>query len=473
MGRSRRLRRKKGNGGWRWLCGVQWVVLLTLLTWTWWNRQRARNQPLSKAVRKVIDWEPRGPEEDAWPRSRRLQYLRVPVAQLDLDGDRTSAEVVAPACPAGERNGCAPADFENQTYEVQSSFRAAIVAVRFVTTTHLHHSLTRCESRTTVHVPLTHFALKNLAHWTFDLAYPVYATVAQLQQEHGDLSTPIRLLLDATPLRNAHTGQLEYPRGGEALVQRLRDLLRPLVSDIRDVTEPGPVGCYADLVLGAREQQLRRSNWDQAAVMQRVTDGRARQFHGFRALLQRYYEEYCPRETHQTGNHTVVVLGRSSPRRRLRNALQVARSLPEATFHDRFGDLPWCRQYHTVHAARVLIAMHGAEWAHLFSVAHPAELMAVEIFPPCARPLSFFGAVARHLGVARYHRFRVRDMQSMRYDRRYSLQRRCEEVAVKGVLSGTLRERCCLEASVEMERGDMRELRKMVERASVLRKHHQ
>eukprot|EP00166_Cyanidium_caldarium_P006325 ctg_900.g376 len=96
-----------------------------------------------------------------------------------------------------------------------------------------------------------------------------------------------------------------------------------------------------------------------------------------------------------------AVIGRTSRRRRLMNAEQLARAL-SAEYLDHFGDSPWCEQFATIHQRRALVAMHGAEWSHLFSLRDPEHALTVEVFPPQCVPPTFFGAMAQWLGVPRH-----------------------------------------------------------------------
>lgn len=348
------------------------------------------------------------------------------------------------------------------------------------------------EERPTVLLNLTHFALKNLAHYTFDLMYPLYATIARVSADElgaahdgdfgdGDLTArgqrPL-LLIDRTAV------DADMPNDAETRIERLQQVFRPLVDDIVTVsgnrstaawTAPG-AACFRDLLLGMREQPLRKSDWNYITPSPGlVVAERAALLRGFSQLLRRHFEATCShavgllsgkasaRRGSEDGGSLAqqrlaphaphaVLLGRTSSRRRLLNAAHAAHRL-NASHMVGLGDAPWCAQYAALHHSRRIVGMHGAEWSHLLSLREPRRAAAVEIFPPCARTVSFFGAVARHLGV-QHHVYVVRNASAASYDDRYPTQRRCIEAAKAGG-EGALDAHCCFDASVHLDDGEL------------------
>jgi hypothetical protein len=323
--------------------------------------------------------------------------------------------------------------------------------------------------------------MKNLAHWTFDLVYPLYATISLLERNHVQrlvrMIQPPGIVFDTTGLQRPNHSALRLPSEARRLLRRLGRIstqMTPIVEYRSLGQASGTTLCFRDLVLGAREQNLRKSNWDYYEAPVSMRRQRQKLMNGFRTLMQRYARQRC-RLWRSSGNtmkeqgkpwlimrlfrgaarERTLILGRGSVRRQLRNATTLVREMRNAEYIDAFGSLPWCRQYAYIHNAGRLVAMHGAEWSHLFLVRNPTHLRSIELFPPCAKPLTFYAAVAKHLGIQHHTMLRTSASTQMEFDERFPQQRQCiAAMQNRSTAFATLPKRCCLDANIVLSSQD-------------------
>ncbi|KAK4530098.1 hypothetical protein CCYA_CCYA03G0955 [Cyanidiococcus yangmingshanensis] len=426
-----------------------------------------------------------------------LSYLRVRSAVLKVGFNHSTVFVLCTsleACRSTVQDDGEILFFNEKTkLHVRAAYRSASITVRFVLNPvekgAIHDECRQSdggwEPATTIYQPLTPFVMKNLAHWTFDLVYPLYATMRML--EKGPLGRLVRLLhpprivFDTTSLQRPNRSELGLPTDARRLLRRLGRLSTRMTSRVEFRSlgrSSGTTLCFRDLVLGAREQNLRRSNWNYMEPPERMRLQRQKLLNDFRMHMQRYAQQRCsPRriadEAVAARQHPLLsdglpwqqqkgltlILGRNSVRRRLRNVTALVHGLPNAHYLDAFGSLPWCLQYAYIRETRRLVAMHGAEWSHLFLIRKPSRLRSVELFPPCAKPLTFYAAVARHLGVRNHTTMQTSTWTQMEFDERYPQQRRCAS-AMRNRSAGvvTLPERCCLDANIALSLHDQRRI---------------
>ncbi|KAK4536946.1 hypothetical protein CDCA_CDCA10G2971 [Cyanidium caldarium] len=344
----------------------------------------------------------------------------------------------------------------------------------------------RYEWRTAVLLMPTHFGLRNFAHATFDLTYPLYSTLMLLaadtlrRDEQNDPTLyplPVVLILDMSSLQRSGFP----PVGGRERLARLMDLFRPLVQEVVVLTADGIESrshrpyrtCFRDLVLGAREQPLRNKDWfyvlpdPEGSVDPHLrwnTDAlRGSLMRGMTRAMHRFFRRTCNATYHRMAERTDrsprAVIGRTSRRRRLMNAEQLARAL-SAEYLDHFGDSPWCEQFATIHQRRALVAMHGAEWSHLFSLRDPEHALTVEVFPPQCVPPTFFGAMAQWLGVPRHGIAQVENTSAAVFTDEYweHVQCRKELAANKSVPKS-----CWFQANLVMEDKQIAEIREWLD----------
>jgi hypothetical protein len=422
-----------------------------------------------------------------------VSYARVRDAVLRVSGTERRVFVLCRSLDACRSSSTADEDAlllnERTLLRVRAAYRSAYISVHFVVNeTEKRAFEAECqrtdggwEHRTTLYQPLTPFVMKNLAHWTFDLVYPLYVTMRLLSRNPLDWVRqrvyPPRLIFDTTSLGRAGRSALRLPPDGRRLLHRLGGISTSLTPNLEFRSMGRALEstfCFRDLVLGAREQNLRHSNWNLLELSRSMDAQRGKLLRAFSAFMRNDADRECSsksvdrkrvitpshdlfgeRPQRDQNRHTIWILGRGSVRRQLRNGTALVRRIPHAQYVEAFGNLPWCLQYTIIRDASGIVAMHGAEWSYLLLVRKPSRLRSVELFPPCAAPLTFYASIARYLGVMHHMKLQTSNRTSMEFDVRYPQQRTCldayrNHTSVRGTLPG----RCCLDANIVLSEYD-------------------
>jgi hypothetical protein len=412
----------------------------------------------------------------------KLPYLRLSRAVL------TGDQVLAPASVSP--NSTATSHF----LTVMSSYYSASQNVKLLDEAQFYGAhadgtsplrlCRRFEARTAVLTRPSHFGLRNLAHTTVDYLYPLVATLLMLEKvnlvRHIEQDPTLYPLPFVVVFDLRDIGQSGFPpNGGRERLLRVIRMIHSLVEDVyfigRDVGLPYPVSdaegwCFRDLSVGAREQPIRNWDWtynpnskglNGISASERAAANALRPWllEAFRLATFKFFEKECSKEhverAKQRPARPAVVLGRSSQRRRLLNSDQLAERL-DADYIPDFGELSWCDQYVAVHQRRSLIAMHGAEWSHLFSLGKPRHVVNIELFPALARKPDMYAALAIMLGVSRHAMAQVLHLNGTSFDPAYPGHEACIRMMER---HRPMTAECLFQANLVLHESEMDQLR--------------
>jgi hypothetical protein len=346
------------------------------------------------------------------------------------------------------------------------------------------HLCERFEARPVVLTRPSHFGLRNLAHTTFDYLYPLFATIVMLDRanlvRHIERDPTLYPLPFVVIFDLSDVAQSGFPaNGGRERLLRVVRMIRPLVEDVLfigpDIDLPYPRTnakgwCFRDVTLGAREQPIRNWDWSynpnskawaglSAQEHQAAYALRPWLLEAFRLATHEFFQRECTQEHQMLATRdppqAMLVLGRSSLRRRLLNAEYLAEII-SADYIPDFGALTWCEQYVAVHRRRGLVAMHGAEWSHLFSLNEPRGMVNIELFPPFTRKPNMYAAIAKLLGVWHHALAQVQHLNGSSFDPTYPEHKPCIEMLEK---RGAISTECLFQANLVLQEDEIEQLR--------------